>query len=101
MDGKETEIKERVHEWLRTTPPWQKILCFLQVILSAVIVVFAFMGLNDIIPIVTTNTADLILLAVLFVISGIRLFPERKLYTYIYFGVAALMLVILAVGLML
>ena len=101
MDRKETEIKERVYEWLQTTALWQKILCFLQVILSAVILVFAFMGLNDVIPIVTTNTADLILLAILFVISGIRLFPERKLYTYIYFGVAVLMLVILAVGLML
>lgn len=101
MDEKETEIKERVYEWMNTTALWQKILCFLQIILSAVILVFAFMGLNDMIPIFTTNTIDLALLAVLFVISGIRLFPEKKLYTYIYFGVAVLMLVILAVGLML
>ncbi len=101
MDEKETEIKERVYEWMNTTALWQKILCFLQIILSVVILVFAFMGLNDIIPIFTTNTIDLALLAVLFVISGIRLFPEKKLYTYIYVGVAALMLVILAVGFML
>lgn len=101
MDRKETEIKERVYEWLNTTALWQKILCFLQIILSAVIIVFAFMGLNDIIPIFTTNTVDLVLLAVLFVISGVRLFPEKKLCTYIYFGVAVLMLGILAVGFML
>ena len=37
MDRKETEIKERVSEWLNTTALWQKILCFLQIILSAVI----------------------------------------------------------------
>ena len=61
MDRKETEIKERVSEWLNTTALWQKILCFLQIILSAVIVVFAFMGLNDIIPIFTTNTVELVL----------------------------------------
>jgi len=66
-----------------------------------IIVVFAFMGLNDIIPIFTTNTVDLVLLAVLFVVSGVRLFPEKKLCTYIYFGVALLMLGILAVGFML
>ena len=96
MDRKETEIKERVSEWLNTTALWQKILCFLQIILSAVIVVFAFMGLNDIIPIFTTNTVDLVLLAVLFVVSGVRLFPEKKLCTYIYFGVALLMLGILS-----
>ena len=101
LDRKETEIKERVSEWLNTTALWQKILCFLQIILSAVIVVFAFMGLNDIIPIFTTNTVDLVLLAVLFVVSGVRLFPEKKLCTYIYFGVALLMLGILAVGFML
>ena len=101
MDEKETEIKERVHQWMQTTALWQKIHCFLQIILSAVFIIFAFMGLNVIIPIVTTNTVDLVLLAVVFVISGIRLFPEKKLYTYIYFGVAVLMLGILAVGLML
>ena len=28
MDRKETEIKERVSEWLNTTALWQKILCF-------------------------------------------------------------------------
>ena len=44
---------------------------------------------------------DLVLLAVLFVVSGVRLFPEKKLCTYIYFGVALLMLGILAVGFML
>ena len=49
----------------------------------------------------TTNTVDLVLLAVLFVVSGVRLFPEKKLCTYIYFGVALLMLGILAVGFML
>ena len=48
-----------------------------------------------------TNTVDLVLLAVLFVVSGVRLFPEKKLCTYIYFGVALLMLGILAVGFML
>ena len=101
MDEKETEIKERVHQWMQTTALWQKILSFLQIILSAVIIIFAFMGLNDIIPIVTTNTVDLVLLAVFFVISGIRLFPEKNQSSYIYFGLFFLMLVILAVGLML
>ena len=37
MDRKETEIKERVSEWLNTTALWQKILCFLQIILSFLI----------------------------------------------------------------
>lgn len=101
MNGEEMELRERMQDWLKTTALWKKILCFLQIGLSIAILLFAFLGLNDIMPIVTTNIVDLILLTVLFVISGIRFFPDRKLYTYIYFGVAALMLVILAVGLIL
>ena len=100
-EQKEKEIKERVQEWRKDTALWQRVLRFLQISLSAVIIIFAFMGLNDIMSIFTTNAVDLVLLAILFVISGIRFFPEKKLFTYIYFGVAILMIVILIVGMML
>ena len=94
------EIKESVQEWIKDTALCQRVLRFLQISLSAVIIIFAFMGLSDIMSIFTTNTVDLALLAVLFVISGIRFFPEKKLFTFIYFGVAILMIVILIVGMM-
>ena len=46
MDRKETEIKERVSEWLNTTALWQKILCFLQIILSYLIQIVKFSHQN-------------------------------------------------------
>lgn len=74
----------------------EKVIWVLQAIFPIMILIFAILGLNDILSIHITNTVDLVLISILFIICGIKFFPERKVYAVIYFVLAVLMCAILA-----
>ncbi len=69
----------------------EKIIWVLQMTFTITILVLAVLGLKGILSIYLTNTIDLILLILLFIIGGVRLVPERIVYAIIYFVLAALM----------
>lgn len=69
----------------------EKIIWVLQMTFTITILVLAVLGLKGILSIYLTNTIDLILLILLFIICGVRLVPERIVYAIIYFVLAALM----------
>lgn len=68
-----------------------RIIWVLQLVFPVAILVLAILGLNDILPIHITNTIDLVLISLLFIICGVKFFPERKVYAIIYFVLAVLM----------
>ncbi|MCM1246127.1 MAG: hypothetical protein NC293_10855 [Roseburia sp.] len=76
----------------------EKIIWVLQVLFAAAILITAILGLRNIVPIDLTNTIDLVLLLLLFIICGIKFVPERIVYAVIYFVFAALMGAILIAG---
>lgn len=76
----------------------EKIIWVLQMLFAAAILVTAILGLRDIVPIRLTNTIDLVLLVLLFIICGIKFIPERIVYAVIYFILSALMCAILIAG---
>lgn len=76
----------------------EKIIWVLQMLFAVAILVTAILGLRGIVPIGLTNTIDLILLLLLFIICGIKFIPERIVYAIIYFILAALMCAILIAG---
>ncbi|MCI9538086.1 MAG: hypothetical protein HFG35_07325 [Eubacterium sp.] len=65
------------------------IILILQISITITILTLAVLGLDNILPITTTNTVDLVLLALLCIICGIRFIPNRIVYAVIYFVVAA------------
>ena len=69
----------------------EKIIWLLQMTFTITILVLAVLGLKGILSIYLTNTIDLILLILLFIIGGVRLVPERIVYAIIYFVLAVLM----------
>lgn len=69
----------------------EKIIWVLQMTFTITILVLAVLGLKGILSIYLTNTIDLILLILLFIIGGVRLVPERIVYAIIYFVLAVLM----------
>lgn len=68
-----------------------RIIWVLQSVFPVAILILAILGLNDILPIHITNTIDLVLISLLFIICGVKFFPERKVYSIIYFVLAVLM----------
>ena len=69
----------------------EKIIWLLQMTFTITILVLAVLGLKGILSIYLTNTIDLILLILLFIIGGVRLVTERIVYAIIYFVLAVLM----------
>ncbi len=65
------------------------IILILQISITITILALAVLGLDNILPITITNTVDLVLLALLCIICGIRFVPNRMVYAVIYFVVAA------------
>ncbi len=65
------------------------IILILQISITITILALAVLGLENILPINITNTIDLVLLALLCIICGIRFVPNRMVYAVIYFVVAA------------
>ncbi len=65
------------------------VILILQISITITILALAVLGLDNILPITTTNTVDLVLLALLCIICGIRFVPNRMVYAVIYFVVAA------------
>ena len=65
------------------------IILILQISITITIRALAVLGLDNILPITTTTTVDLVLLALLCIICGIRFVPDRMVYAVIYFVVAA------------
>ena len=65
------------------------VILILQISITITILALAVLGLDNILPITTSNTVDLVLLALLCIICGIRFVPNRMVYAVIYFVVAA------------
>ena len=59
------------------------------ILILQISITITILGLDNILPITTTNTVDLVLLALLCIICGIRFVPNRMVYAVIYFVVAA------------
>lgn len=72
------------------------IILILQVCITITILTLAVLGLDNILPITTTNTVDMVLLALLCIICGIRFLPNRMVYAVIYFVVAAVICCVFA-----
>ncbi len=95
VDKKTSSTKNKIMYIINRLSRKEKIIWVIQMVITISILVLAVLGLNDVFSIYLTNTIDLILLILLFLISGIRLVPDRMVYAIIYFVLAALMCSIL------
>lgn len=76
-----------------------KILLCVQSVLSIAIIVLVNLSINNILPLRTLTTVDLPLLSLLFLVSGVRNFPKRKLSVVFCVMAAVAMLVLMWVSL--
>lgn len=95
MDKKTERVKNILLHEVKQLTVKEKIIWILQVLFPIAIIITAVLGLTDIVSIQMSNTIDLILLMLLFIICGVKLLPKRIMYAIIYFVVAALMCAIM------
>lgn len=98
MSDRTNRIKNSLSYIISHMSTKEKIIWIMQFVFAAAILVTAILGLCNTVPISLTNTIDLVLLVLLFILCGIKFVPERIVYAIIYFILAALMCAILIAG---
>lgn len=98
MSDRTNHVKNSISYIISHLSTKEKIIWVLQLLFAVAILVTAILGLREIVPIDLTNTIDLVLLVLLFILCGIKYIPNRIVYAVIYFILAAFMCAVLVAG---